>query len=224
MPTDQTARTRYHHGDLAHALANAATQLARKGGPEAVVLREAARQVGVSATAAYRHFASHRDLIHAVKEQAKTALADAMQAELIALAPLPDPIADAEQRLRTLGTAYVHFALTEPGLFRTAFCRADQSPDQPADQPDDGAAEPWPVIDAFSVRAYQMLSAALDALAERGRIRPEHRPHAEIAAWAPMHGLALLILDGPLQALPPEERAAAIRQTADVVIAGICRP
>ena len=66
---------RYHHGDLANALTAAATELARDGGPEAVVLREAARKVGVSATAAYRHFAGHGDLIHAVKELAQERLA-----------------------------------------------------------------------------------------------------------------------------------------------------
>ena len=59
-------RSTYHHGDLANALAAAAAQLAREGGPDAVVLREAARRVGVSATAAYRHFASHNDLFEEV--------------------------------------------------------------------------------------------------------------------------------------------------------------
>ena len=55
MAQDNLRRDRYHHGDLANALTLAATDLAREGGPEAVVLRQAARQVGVSATAAYRH-------------------------------------------------------------------------------------------------------------------------------------------------------------------------
>lgn len=49
-------RSRYHHGDLRNALIEAAVELATEGGPERVVLREAARSVGVSPTAAYRHF------------------------------------------------------------------------------------------------------------------------------------------------------------------------
>jgi AcrR family transcriptional regulator len=64
----RVSRAGYHHGDLPNALADAATNLARSGGPEAVVLREAARQVGVSAAAAYRHYVGHGELLAAVKD------------------------------------------------------------------------------------------------------------------------------------------------------------
>ncbi|HKS99193.1 MAG TPA: TetR family transcriptional regulator, partial [Rugosimonospora sp.] len=84
MEQGRLRRESYHHGDLANALTVAATDLARSGGPEAVVLREAARQVGVSATAAYRHFAGHGELIHAVKQAAQAGIADCMRAELAA--------------------------------------------------------------------------------------------------------------------------------------------
>jgi AcrR family transcriptional regulator len=53
----------YHHGNLRHALVQASTELARDGGPSAIVLREAARRVGVSANAAYRHFSALPDLV-----------------------------------------------------------------------------------------------------------------------------------------------------------------
>jgi len=52
MAQTRVSRASYHHGDLPNALADAATDLARGGGPEAVVLREAARRAGVSAAAA----------------------------------------------------------------------------------------------------------------------------------------------------------------------------
>ena len=48
----------YHHGNLRQALVDAGVELARTGGPNAVLLRAAARQVGVSHNAAYRHFAN----------------------------------------------------------------------------------------------------------------------------------------------------------------------
>src|SRR5262245_63287958 len=123
----RTPPGRYHHGDLANALTAAATQMARDGGPEAVVLREAARKVGVSATAAYRHFTGHGELIHAVKECAQDDLADAMRAELAADTALADPKAEVVRRLRAIGTGYLHFAMAEPGLFRTSFTRFDKS-------------------------------------------------------------------------------------------------
>ncbi len=70
-PRASTRRAAYHHGDLPNALADAATDLARSGGPEAVVLREAARRVGVSAAAAYRHYASHCELLRLRARQSR---------------------------------------------------------------------------------------------------------------------------------------------------------
>src|SRR5690349_2251699 len=105
----RTGRGRYHHGDLANALTEAATELARVGGPEAVVLREAARQVGVSPTAAYRHFASHGDLIHAVKEHAQQELAAGMNRDLAASVAQDDPRAEAVRRMGALGVGYIRF-------------------------------------------------------------------------------------------------------------------
>ena len=50
-------RATYRHGDLRQALLDAGLAMAREGGPDAVVLREATRRAGVSPNAAYRHFA-----------------------------------------------------------------------------------------------------------------------------------------------------------------------
>src|SRR5438094_5990338 len=75
-------RSTYRHGDLRRALLDAGVQLARDGGPDAVVLREATRRAGVVPNAAYRHFASRQDLLQAVRAAALSALAVAMETEL----------------------------------------------------------------------------------------------------------------------------------------------
>ena len=56
----------YHHGNLRETLIDAGTELARTGGPTAVVLRAVSREANVSHNAAYRHFADHEDLLAAV--------------------------------------------------------------------------------------------------------------------------------------------------------------
>jgi AcrR family transcriptional regulator len=206
-------RGSYHHGDLANALTAAATQLARDGGPEAVVLREAARKVGVSATAAYRHFAGYGDLIHAVKECAQDDLAVAMRAELAATEPLPDRSAEVLRQLRAIGTGYLRFALTEPGLFRTAFAHTVGSGEH-------ATAEHTAAAMAGSP-AFQMLSETLDDLVAVGLLAADRRPFAEIFAWSCTHGLAMLLLDGPLAALPPEVRDEAIRRSLDGILHGL---
>lgn len=212
MSTTKTTRGRYHHGDLGNALTSAATDLARRGGPEAVVLREAARQVGVSATAAYRHFANHDDLIHAVKERSQADLAAAMRAELATLPPETDRAAAAMARMRAIGRGYLTFALREPGLFRTAFCRAEGPPQE---HPGDGMSES---------EAYRILTGALDDLVDCGVLDPGRRPFAEAAAWASVHGMAMLLLDGPLGGMPAPAREAAIARTLDLVADGLSRP
>src|SRR6185437_12628199 len=138
LSTWETEIVPYHHGDLANALTQAAIDLASTGGPQAVVLREAARQVGVSATAAYRYFESRAELIIAVKERAMAELAARMNAELDRSEPLAGAVPEALRRLRALGRGYVNFALEEPGLFRTAFCHADGS--SPASDAGSGSA------------------------------------------------------------------------------------
>ena len=50
--TKASARSTYRHGDLRRALLDAGIALAREGGPEAIVLREATRRAGVVPNAA----------------------------------------------------------------------------------------------------------------------------------------------------------------------------
>jgi AcrR family transcriptional regulator len=205
-----TRTKRYHHGNLTNALTDAATRLARTGGPEAVVLREAARQVGVSATAAYRHFAGHAELIHAVKVQSQAALAARMEAELAATPSSANPAETALRRLRAIGVAYVRFALSEPGLFRTAFCRTE-------------GPQGLEATEIGSFRSYQLLSETLDDLTACGQLHPSRRPFAEIAAWSAVHGLSLLLLDGPLARLPGPVAEQAIARTIEMVVEGLSR-
>jgi AcrR family transcriptional regulator len=201
-------RSSYHHGDLPNALTDAATEMARQGGPDAVVLRAAAREAGVSAAAAYRHFADHGELLHAVQLRALDALAAAMQASLDSGDPLPDPAQESVRQFRALGAAYIRFALADPGLFRTAFCRPDQ-----------------PVADAaakFAARSpFALLASVLDDLVRLGVLDPSRRQGAEIAAWSAVHGLATLLVDGPLALLTADERARAIQRIGDFALDGI---
>lgn len=231
-------RDTYHHGDLPNALADAATEMARAGGPDAVVLRAAARQAGVSAAAAYRHFADHDELLHVVRLRAIDELADAMRRALESGEPLNDPADEAMRRLRALGRAYIEFALTDPGLFRTAFCRPEKPAHEGAQHEGagsdaaghdgtaiDGAASgalPPPLAHRVTSRGpYALLSGVLDELVRCGVLEQDRRQGAEIPAWAVVHGLATLLVDGPLALLSPPEQQAAAERCADFVLNGI---
>ncbi len=205
-------KKRYHHGSLRAALIDAGFELARAGGPDAVVLREASRRVGVSHNAAYRHFPDREALLRAVGERCMHELALLMQQLIAKVDPDDRSVEAAAARLRATGVAYVEFALSEPDLFRTGFAaagRAEHDLDQRSE-----ADTPGP---------FQLLSAQLDGLLEAGGIDPEVRPFAEFAAWSAVHGFSMLFLDGPLRDMPADQRQAALERTLRTIERGLLR-
>ena len=159
-PTASTARTTYRHGDLHRALLDAGIELARQGGPDAVVLREATRRAGVAPNAAYRHFANRDDLLGAVRAAAVAAAARSMEAELALVPATGTPTERAHAKVRAVGAGYLRFAHAETGLFRTAFggrFTVQQTPD-PA------------MGGATGLNPFQHLSAALDDLVIAGLV------------------------------------------------------
>ncbi|GAB0102679.1 TetR/AcrR family transcriptional regulator [Nocardia sp. JMUB6875] len=196
----------YHHGDLRNALVTASAQLAEIGGPAAVTVRAAARAVGVTATAAYRHFSGHEELLAAVHEQAEAALFEALASAMNGVAEQADPTTTAIARLATAGRAYIEYASRERGLFRTAFCGSDLDVHKDEDVLED------PI--------FQLIGVGLDALVALGFMDPRQRPGAEFTAWAAIHGLATLIVDGPLADVEDAEREAAIRHAIATVLRG----
>ena len=90
---------------------SAARAIVEESGPEAVGLRETARRVGVSATAAYRHFSSKTDLLASVAAEGFRELTTALEAAAV---NVPEPLIEQ-------GLAYIDFALQKRGLFRLMF-------------------------------------------------------------------------------------------------------
>lgn len=191
-PARATPRSTYRHGDLRRALLDAGIELARQGGPDAVVLREATRRAGVAPNAAYRHFANRDDLLGAVRAAAVAAAAHCMEAELTQVPPTGTPAQRAHAKVRAVGAGYLRFAQSETGLFRTAFggrFAVQQNPD-PA------------MGGATGLNPFQHLSAALDDLVAAGALPAARRAGAEYLAWSTVHGMALLAIDGPLRGTP----------------------
>ncbi|SDD51937.1 transcriptional regulator, TetR family [Cupriavidus sp. YR651] len=210
-PQSPPTRTTYRHGDLRRALLEAGIDLARAGGPDAVVLREATRRAGVVPNAAYRHFASRQDLLQAVRAAALSGLAMAMEAQLGALPPDASPADRARGSLRAVGTGYLQFALAETGLFRTAF----SVPDDVEDDADPAKAG------NSGLNPFQLLGAALDHWVDAGLLPPERRPGAEYVAWSAVHGLAILLIDGPLRGRAQEQAAIIGQRLLDMVENGL---
>ena len=204
-------RSAYRHGDLRRALLEAGIELARRGGPEAVVLREATRQAGVVPNAAYRHFASRQALLHAVRAAALSALAVAIETELAGVRRRRRPADAARASLRAVGTAYLRFAEAETGLFRTAFTVPPATP---------GGADPA-MAGESGLNPFQLLGAARDRLVDAGVLPPERRPGAEYLAWSAVHGLAMLVIEGPLRRLASAQKRDIGQRLLEMVEKGL---
>jgi AcrR family transcriptional regulator len=196
------SRDRYHHGDLRSALVEAAVGAARAGGAEAVGLNRLAAATGVSASAAYRHFPGGiEELLTAVGDVARAGLADRIVLRTGQTRGSRDPAVAARRRFRASGEAYVEYVLEEPGLFQVA-CRYDEgrrTPDGP----------------------YALLQRCIDDLVDTGVLPPRRRAEAAEAAWSAVHGVSVLLTEGPLRRLPAERQRAVVARVLDVVERGL---
>jgi AcrR family transcriptional regulator len=159
----------YRHGNLPVALQAAAREILDENGLHAVGLRETARRVGVSATAAYRHFTNKEDLLASVAAEGFRELAAAMK----------DATRGANPLIRA-GLAYIEFANQNRGLFRLMF------------GPVLAERTKYPALQTASTEVEAMLVRGVADLDPR----PLHDNPAAMAAWGLVHGLAHLIVDG----------------------------
>jgi AcrR family transcriptional regulator len=166
----------YHHGDLrSAAIAEGLTQL-EKGSVDEVSLRAIARNIGVSATALYRHFPDKMALLKALAQHGIDRLGEEQRIALQSAGGGLDGFTAA-------GRTYVRFALRHPALFRLAMTCYPQP-----FAPDPDAAD-----------AMALLRSSIAELLPAGSSVDEQRA-AVLQSWSMVHGLAMLMLDGMVPA------------------------
>lgn len=194
----------YHHGDLGTALVDAALGVVESDGLAALALRDLTRTIGVSASAAYRHFPSRDHLLAEVSQRGRQRLAVAL---LAARDEVPATGTHASRSLRrfvAIGKAYVRFAVEEPRVFEVAFAHCPVPPSRP-DDPD----------------AWGVLVASIEEMAATGAIPASRRADAPVIAWSGVHGLATILTNS---ARPPDlPPTASDEALIDSVVQGIVR-
>mgnify|MGYP000868083592 CR=1 FL=1 len=163
----------YHHGDLRAALLCSARTLLEEQGIAALGLRAITRHAGVSQTAAIPHFGNLTGLLSALATVGYEDLADALTPAL-------------PQGAHAAGTAYVRFAIRNPGLFTLMF-RSD------------AIDRKEPDLAAASARTSAMLTQLIGSL--EGPLLSQTRAGIRAALWGKVHGLAVLAVDGLLEPL-----------------------
>ena len=175
VSTSKIAERRYHHGDLRAALLAEGLRLVESSGADAISLREVARATGVSATSVYRHFPDKRALMTALAQEGVSRLGEAQHAAAAGAG-------GGTEAFSAVGCAYVRFALANPGLFRLTFT--------------------YPGIDVGDPTSDAAASLLHDHALEMAHGDARQARIVALRAWALVHGLALLMLDGRV---PPSD-------------------
>jgi AcrR family transcriptional regulator len=174
----------YHHGNLRGVLIRAARELATEVGVDALTVREVSRRAGVSSAAPYHHFSNRVELMRALVAEAVEQLICAM---LEAKHAQSEPLA----ALKATKIAYVNFALRFPTEFRLMFRRDLGTPDSTR-------AENCDEPDLTNSAAYQILFESIIECQRAGVLAANDPKVMAMSAWGIAHGLACLILDGPI--------------------------
>lgn len=166
-------------------------------------LREIAKRLGVSHTAAYRHFSSKGALLAEIARQGFELLTGALRATL---AGGKAPARVLEQQ----AIAYVRTAVLYPAHFRCMFGPR---------RFDDEEAAP---VDEACERSYACLTEAAAAHLGAGD-DGEDVEALSLALWSLVHGLASLAIDGQLDEWAPRASLAEYERLAHGVAARFVR-
>lgn len=204
------AQGQHFAGDLRRALLDAAAAAIAERGVEAPTLRDIARRAGVSHAAPAHHFGDKAGLLTALATEGFLLLADELRRareHLAASAGTSGP-ADPVDVLASLGCAYVAFADAHPGHFELMF--------RPSlfDLTD---AEFLAAGDA----AHAQLVEGVDAARATGWGRQAARADLVAYAWAHVHGLSSLRIQGALSRYHPDDSMAFVRRLTRLFVASL---
>ena len=168
--------------DVRRAVLDGALAIIATDGADAVSMREVARRAGLSHQAPYHYFGDRAGIFAAISEEGFTRFSEEFENALV----------DAHDPVATCMNTYVRFAIRHKGHYRVMF-RSDIC-GIPTHEKTRAAAD----------RAFLAL-LDLAARTDPGHTADDNPLTLPIALWSSAHGLATLLIDGPLVAkLPPE--------------------
>ncbi len=192
--------TPFIQGDARASILEAASTVFAQKGIDGVSMRQLASEMGVSATALYRHFDSKGALLAAACEAGFAEFGAEIEATARAAATPLDA-------LRELGGVYVDFALSHPMHYDVMMIRPHQ-----------WALGPNPDQDPES---FAGLITLIEACQAAGQLRPGDARESAHLLWAALHGVVSLAIamPGEIRGLEPEPVRARARALVEAVIA-----
>ena len=169
------------HGDVRRLVLDAAIAIIEADGAESLSMREVARRAGVSHQAPYHYFGDRSGIFAAISEEGFSALAGAFR----------DVDFSNTSAAKAGFIAYLGFARMHVGHFRVMF-RNDIC----------GVTDNEETANAASSAFDELLQMVARTIGSS--VDPKAAHSFAFTMWSQAHGLATLVIDGPLpQKLPP---------------------
>jgi len=183
LVSKKTSKKTYHHGDLRRALMDASIEIIGTTGVDSLNLREVAKVAGVSPGAPYHHFVDRQEIFTEIAKEGF----DLLEANM--LHGRDSGRKDSIAKLNAIGKAYVSFAVTHPGHFRTMF-RVDTHNSED------------PELTTSGNKAFEILSQAIAECQKSGQAPKGDPLPLVLHAWSAVHGLSGLLIDGGIKKIP----------------------
>jgi AcrR family transcriptional regulator len=156
----------------------AAVEMMTNEGLAALSMREVASRAGVSHQAPYHYFENREAILAAIAEEGfkkfNATLESASGSNAVA-------------RLTAAGRAYVGFALSHPAHFQVMF------------RPELVNLDKYPTALAEANRGFAILQSLINGVVKEKLLPASRAQGMVILAWAFVHGLSGLLLEGPLR-------------------------
>jgi AcrR family transcriptional regulator len=159
--------------DTETAILEAARDLLADGGMDALSMRAVAARVGVSATAIYNYFENKRALVDRVISLGFERFDGYLREAVV------DRPKGSRERLRSLGEAYIRFAMENRAYFRVLFAMHADLPQEIEELPEAGG--------------YSLFRQSVVDAMEAGTIRQADPDLVVLYLWTHVHGLVTLL-------------------------------
>jgi len=174
-PNLRKPKTRYHHGNLRAALIECGLELIERKGVDALTLREIGKQLGVSRSAAYKHFKDKAALLFAISEAGFIEFGNLVEA---ARKDAGDGFA---AQMDAIALAYARFANERRAQFEVMFA---------------AVLEPGGAAETAASRNLRILEEIIREAQKTGEVRPGDPVLLARFVRAQVHSASMLRMDG----------------------------
>ena len=180
------------------AILEAAVKAIEESGLASVSMRDVARRAGVSHQLPYHYFVDREGILAAVAEDGFALLTERMKTSYMSAGSAP-------ARISAAGRAYVEFACAHPAHFRLMF------------RQDFVNLKDHPEAEARAESCFAWVPQLIAECVAEGLPALPNEEALAILGWSMAHGLACLLLDGPLAKKLPDAAEAKEQTISDVM-------